>query len=153
MILTNAYRWLDFQTNRFIFRYHELAKDIKHNKGGILRATVTYVKILKSDQLKKQRLEEICRLQQEQIGVLIDKIRVNIYLRVSCIFSLQLNKIVIIMSPRIHGAINDVSGVSRCHTSVMPLVSLVSLLSGSDVSVKTGKYIRNIKHETCLSNA
>ena len=59
-------------------RYHELAKDIKHNKGGILRATVTYVKILKSDQLKKQRLEEICRLQQEQIGVLIDKIRVNI---------------------------------------------------------------------------
>ena len=151
MILTNAYRWLDFQTNRFIFiRYHELAKDIKHNKGGILRATVTYVKILKSDQLKKQRLEEICRLQQEQIGVLIDKIRVNIYLRVSCIFSLQLNKIVIIMSPRIHGAINVVSGDSRCHTSVMPLVSL---LSGSDVSVKTGKYIRNIKHETCLSNA
>ena len=57
--------------------YHELAKDIKHNKGGILRATVTYVKILKSDQLKKQRLEEICRLQQEQIGVLVDKIRVN----------------------------------------------------------------------------
>ena len=151
MILTNAYRWLDFQTNRFIFiRYHELAKDIKHNKGGILRATVTYVKILKSDQLKKQRLEEICRLQQEQIGVLIDKIRVNIYLRVSCIFLLQLNKIVIIMSPRIHGAINVVSGDSRCHTSVMPLVSL---LSGSDVSVKTGKYIRNIKHETCLSNA
>lgn len=60
-----------------ICRYHELAKDIKHNKGGILRATVTYVKILKSDQLKKQRLEEICRLQQEQIGVLVDKIRVN----------------------------------------------------------------------------
>jgi len=55
--------------------YHELAKEIKHNKGGILRATVTYVKILKSDQLKKQKLEEICRMQHEQITVIMDKIR------------------------------------------------------------------------------
>ena len=57
--------------------YHELAKDIKHNKGGILRASVTFVKILKSDQLKKQRLEEICRLQHEQLGAVMDKIRVR----------------------------------------------------------------------------
>ena len=58
-------------------RYHELAKDIKHNKGGILRASVTFVKILKSDQLKKQRLEEICRLQHEQLGAVMEKIRVR----------------------------------------------------------------------------
>ena len=57
--------------------YHELAKDIKHNKGGILRASVTFVKILKSDQLKKQRLEEICRLQHEQLGAVMEKIRVR----------------------------------------------------------------------------
>ena len=58
-------------------RYHELAREIKHNKGGILRATGTYVKLLKSDQQKKKKLEEICHHQNEQIEQMIKKIQVS----------------------------------------------------------------------------
>ena len=59
------------------FSYYELAKDIKHNKGGILRASVIYVRILKSDLLKKQRLEEICNNQHERLSLMFNKIRVG----------------------------------------------------------------------------
>ena len=59
------------------FSYYELAKDIKHNKGGILRASVIYVRILKSDLLKKQRLEEICNSQHDRLSQMINKIRVG----------------------------------------------------------------------------
>ena len=57
-------------------RYHELAKDIKYNKGGILKAAVSYLRILKSDQIKKQKLEEKCRIQDLQKRKLMMKLQV-----------------------------------------------------------------------------
>ena len=40
-----------FMWSSSVFRFHELAKDIKYNKGGILAATVSYLKMLKMDQV------------------------------------------------------------------------------------------------------
>ena len=57
-------------------RYHELAKDIKYNKGGILKAAVSYLRILKSDQIKKQKFEDKCRVQELQKRKLMMKIQV-----------------------------------------------------------------------------
>lgn len=60
-------------------RYHELAKDIKYNKGGILKAAVSYLRILKSDQIKKQKFEDKCRVQELQKRKLIMKIQVTLF--------------------------------------------------------------------------
>ena len=42
-----------------------------------MRASVIYVRILKSDLLKKQRLEEICNSQHDRLSLMINKIRVG----------------------------------------------------------------------------
>ena len=57
-------------------RFHELAKDIKYNKGGILAATVSYLKMLKMDQIRKNHLEEEVRAQAHQNRKLLNKIQV-----------------------------------------------------------------------------
>ena len=57
-------------------RFHELAKDIKYNKGGILAATVSYLKMLKMDQIRKNHLEEEVRAQALQNRKLLNKIQV-----------------------------------------------------------------------------
>merc|ERR1711962_51010 len=54
---------------------HELAKDIKYNKGGILAATVSYLKMLKMDQIRKNHLEEEVRAQALQNRKLLNKIQ------------------------------------------------------------------------------
>lgn len=59
-------RELEFLLPKGNEAYHELAKDIKHNKGGILRAAVAYLRILKADQIKKQKFEEKCKIQKLQ---------------------------------------------------------------------------------------
>ena len=33
-----------------MFRYYDVVRDVRQNKGSILRATVEYIKILKQDQ-------------------------------------------------------------------------------------------------------
>ena len=48
------------------------------NKGGILRASVSYLKILKNDQVKKQQMEEKCKILQQQMKKMITKIQVKI---------------------------------------------------------------------------
>ena len=58
-------------------RFHELAKDIKYNKGGILAATVSYLKMLKMDQIRKNHLEEEVRAQALQNRKLLNKIQVG----------------------------------------------------------------------------
>ena len=59
-----------------VCRFHELAKDIKYNKGGILAATVSYLKMLKMDQIRKNHLEEEVRAQALQNRKLLNKIQV-----------------------------------------------------------------------------
>jgi len=46
--------------------YHEYVKDVRPNKGSILRATVEYVKMLKKEQTKKKQFEEKCKVQEFQ---------------------------------------------------------------------------------------
>ena len=41
-------------------------KDVRHNKGSILKATVEYVKILKKEQMKKKQMDEKCKIQEFQ---------------------------------------------------------------------------------------
>ena len=60
-----------------MIRFHELAKDIKYNKGGILAATVSYLKMLKMDQIRKNHLEEEVRAQALQNRKLLNKIQVG----------------------------------------------------------------------------
>ena len=65
-----------FSSNILLTRFHELAKDIKYNKGGILAATVSYLKMLKMDQIRKNHLEEEVRAQALQNRKLLNKIQV-----------------------------------------------------------------------------
>ena len=41
-------------------------KDVRQNKGSILRATVEYVKVLKEDQARHRQLEEKLKFQEFQ---------------------------------------------------------------------------------------
>ena len=49
-----------------LFRYHNLVKDVRQNKGSILRATVEYIKVLKDDQGRQRQLEEKLKFQEFQ---------------------------------------------------------------------------------------
>ena len=50
----------------FLKRFHEIVKDVRQNKGSILRATVEYVKVLKKDQLTRKQIEGKCKVQEFQ---------------------------------------------------------------------------------------
>jgi len=68
-------RELEFLLPKTNENFHELAKDIKHNKGGILGASVDYLRILKYDQIKKQEIEERCNIQDLQNRKLMMKLQ------------------------------------------------------------------------------
>ena len=59
------------------FRHHSLVKDVRQNKGSILRATVEYVRALKED---TGRLEEKLRLTEIQQRKMLRVIQVSIVL-------------------------------------------------------------------------
>jgi len=46
--------------------FHEYVKDVRPNKGSILRATVEYVKMLKKEQTRRKQVEEKCKVQEFQ---------------------------------------------------------------------------------------
>ena len=58
----------------FCFRHHTLVKDVRQNKGSILRATVEYVRALKED---TGRLEEKLRLTEIQQRKMLRVIQVS----------------------------------------------------------------------------
>ena len=58
------------------FRYFELVRDARQNKGSILKASVDYIRKLKVDQDRKTFLEEKCRVQEYQTRKLIAKLQV-----------------------------------------------------------------------------
>ena len=39
-----------------VFRYFEIVRDVRQNKGSILRASVEYIKLLKADQVRYTKL-------------------------------------------------------------------------------------------------
>ena len=58
------------------FRYFDLVRDVRQNKGSILKASVDYIKKLKVDQDRKKFLEQKCRIQEYQTRKLIAKLQV-----------------------------------------------------------------------------
>ena len=57
---------IEMDANVVINRFHEIVKDVRQNKGSILRATVEYVKILKKEQTRKRQIEDKCKIQEYQ---------------------------------------------------------------------------------------
>jgi len=55
--------------------YFELVRDVRQNKGSILKASVDYIRKLKVDQDRKTFLEEKCRVQEYQTRKLIAKLQ------------------------------------------------------------------------------
>ena len=58
--------------------YFDLVRDVRQNKGSILKASVDYIRKLKVDQNRKKFLEEKCRIQEFQNRKLIAKLQVNL---------------------------------------------------------------------------
>merc|ERR1719278_1481660 len=55
--------------------YFELVRDVRQNKGSILKASVDYIRKLKVDQARSKFLEEKCRIQEYQTRKLIGKLQ------------------------------------------------------------------------------
>ena len=51
-------------------------RDVRQNKGSILKASVDYIRKLKVDQDRKKFLEEKCRIQEYQTRKLIARLQV-----------------------------------------------------------------------------
>lgn len=66
----NLFSWCD--------RYYDIVRDVRQNKGSILKASVDYIRKLKVDQQKKRLLEERVRLQEIQNRKLVLKLQVMI---------------------------------------------------------------------------
>ena len=54
-----------------------MVRDVRQNKGSILKASVEYIKKLKVDQERKKYLEEKSRLQEYQNKKLLLKLQVR----------------------------------------------------------------------------
>ena len=61
----------------FKYRYYDLVRDVRQNKGSILKASVEYIRKLKNDQHRKRILEEKVRQQDSQNRKLLLKIQVS----------------------------------------------------------------------------
>ena len=59
-----------------VHRYYDIVRDVRQNKGSILKASVEYIRKLKSDQHKKRLLEEKLKAQDAQNKKLLLKIQV-----------------------------------------------------------------------------
>ena len=59
------------------FRYYDIVRDVRQNKGSILKASVEYIRKLKSDQHKKRLMEEKLKQQDAQNKKLLLKIQVK----------------------------------------------------------------------------
>jgi len=55
--------------------YFDLVRDVRQNKGSILKASVDYIRKLKVDQDRKKFLEQKCRIQEYQTRKLIAKLQ------------------------------------------------------------------------------
>ncbi len=58
-------------------RYYEKVRDVRQNKGSILRASVEYIRLLKEDLSTKLQLDKLCRLQQYQNRKLLMQIQAS----------------------------------------------------------------------------
>merc|ERR1719400_2399457 len=56
--------------------HFDLVRDVRQNKGSILKASVDYIRKLKVDQARNKFLEEKCRIQEYQTRKLIGKLQI-----------------------------------------------------------------------------
>ena len=63
--------------SKLFSRYYDLVRDVRQNKGSILKASVEYIRKLKTDQHRKRILEEKVRQQDSQNRKLLLKIQVS----------------------------------------------------------------------------
>ena len=60
-------------------QYYEVVRDVRQNKGSILKASVDYIRILKREKERKCHVEEKCKkLEQVNRRILI-KLQVEIH--------------------------------------------------------------------------
>ena len=63
-------------------RYYDIVRDVRQNKGSILKASVDYIRKLKIEQQKKRILEEKMKIQDSTNRKLLLKIQVKYTLKV-----------------------------------------------------------------------
>ena len=61
----------------FFRRYYDIVRDVRQNKGSILKASVDYIRKLKLEQQKKKILEEKMKIQEATNRKLLLKIQVH----------------------------------------------------------------------------
>ena len=67
-----------FVTSSSFRRYYDVVRDVRQNKGSILKASVDYIRKLKMEQQKKRILEEKMKLQEATNRKLLLKIQVHL---------------------------------------------------------------------------
>ena len=68
-------------------QYYEIVRDVRQNKGSILKASVDYIKILRREKDKKVLLEDKCRKLEQMNRKALLKIQVN--LRRTCLLDTE----------------------------------------------------------------
>ena len=58
-------------------RYYDIVRDVRQNKGSILKASVDYIRKLKVEQQKKKIIEEKMKIQEATNRKLLLKIQVH----------------------------------------------------------------------------
>ena len=58
-------------------QYYDIVRDVRQNKGSILKASVDYIKILKRERERKIQIEEKYRKQEQMNRKLLIKLQVN----------------------------------------------------------------------------
>ncbi len=66
----------DLLMTLLFYRYYDIVRDVRQNKGSILKASVEYIKKLKSDQHKRRLAEEKNRVLEAQNRKLLLKLQV-----------------------------------------------------------------------------
>ena len=60
-----------------LYRYYDIVRDVRQNKGSILKASVDYIRKLKVEQQKKRIIEEKMKIQEATNRKLLLKIQVH----------------------------------------------------------------------------
>ena len=58
-------------------QYYDIVRDVRQNKGSILKASIDYIKILKKEKERKELAQERCRKQELINRKLLIKLQVD----------------------------------------------------------------------------
>ena len=58
-------------------QYYDIVRDVRQNKGSILKASVDYIKILKREKERKIHIEEKCKKHEQINRKLLIKLQVS----------------------------------------------------------------------------